>query len=396
MSHEAVTWAMDDAPMLLTAKGRPDTTARHVLQVLAEYAHADGTNAYPSLVKIQYRSGYDRTTVRRALRRLETGGLVVAVGTVRDCTNYTLRMDLKRPATDLDDLKAEIQREREAAAERQRRSRARRVTQSAPVTVTDSESSCHASEVRDVTDSASERHGRSAPRTVIDPPSQPPVNPGDGRRPTTGSGGSGAGGSAARQDSEHVSGRDVSAVIRDLPKRLSGMFPEDRPIPAAIERAIRSELARGITARQITSKVRRRYLEWGIERDIESAEGEGVHSPVGALVRLIGPGNCTSPRCDDGTDLDTGEECRSCARDREERRPTAQTPIQGAFLAAVPSSTTPAPIRAATPAPAAPNRMVARDCTDRLCPNSYPAPADAPAGLCPACRENHAEKVSNA
>lgn len=390
MSHEAVTWAMDDAPMLVTPKGRPDTTARHVLQVLAEYAHPDGTDAYPALVRMQYRTGYDRATVRRALRRLEAGGLIVAVGTVRDCTNFTLCMDRRRPATDLDELKAEVQRERAAAAERQRRSRARRVTQSASVTVTDSASTCHASGVRDVTDSASERHGRSAPRTVMEPPSQPPVPRGDGRRPTTGSGGSGGGGSAARQESERVSNSDVGAVIRDLPKRLSSFFPEDRPIPAAIESAIHQELARGLTARQIVSRVRCRYLEWGIERDIESAEGEGVHSPVGALVRLIGPGNCTSPRCDDGTDLDTGEDCRSCERDREDRRPAVQEPVQGAFLTEVPAGSPPVPVPAPRPQEA---RLELRNCDG--CDRAFrTVPAPAPAGRCRDCRKREAREAA--
>lgn len=391
MSHQAVFWAMEEAPMLVTPKGRPDTTARHVLTVLAEYAHADGTEAYPSKLKIQYRTGYDSTTVRKALRRLEAGELIVPVGTLDDGrTKYALRMDRKRPASDLEELKAEARREREADAERQRRSRARRVTQSAPVTDQAPGSDRHGLKERDVTDSAPGRHGRSAPRTISDPSPQPPVVSGDGRQATTGSGGARAGGSAARQDSEQVSSRDVGAVIRDLPKRLSGMFPEDRPIPADVEGAIRKELARGLTARQIVSRVRRRYLEWGIERDIESAEGEGVHKPVGALVRLIGPGKCTSVRCDDGTDLDTGEECRTCEREREDRRPAPQEPVQGAFLAAVPSQPAPAPLRAPR------GRMVARDCADRLCPNSFPAPADAPAGLCPECREGQTEKASNA
>lgn len=221
------------------------------------------------------------------------------------------------------------------------------------------------------------------------PGNNPKNSGGDGRRPTTGSGGSGAGGSAARRESEQVSSRDVGAVIRDLPKRLSSLFPEDRPIPAAIEGAVRAELARGLTPRQIVSRVRRRYLEWGIERDIESAEGEGIHKPVGALVRLIGPGKCTSPRCDDGTDLDTGEECRTCERDREDRRPAPQEPVQGAFLAAVPSRPAPAPV------PAPRGRMVPHDCVNRVCPNSYPAPAGTPAGLCPECRADETEKASN-
>lgn len=235
-----------------------------------------------------------------------------------------------------------------------------------------------------------EGKGDAPPTSQGIPGNNPRNSVGDGRQASTGSGGSRAGGSAARQDSERVSGRDVGAVLRDLPKRLQELFPEDRPVPAAVEGAIRQELARGLTARQIVSRVRRRYLEWGIERDIESAEGEGVRTAVGALLRLIGPGKCASPRCDDGTDLDTGEECRTCEREREDRRPAPQEPVQGAFLAAVPSQPAPAPLRAPR------GRMVARDCADRLCPNSFPAPADAPAGLCPECREGQTEKASNA
>lgn len=233
--------------------------------------------------------------------------------------------------------------------------------------------------------------GDAPPTSQGFPSNYPKSSGGDGRQATTGSGGSGAGGSAARQNEhDRVSARDVGAVLRDIPKRLSALFPDDRPIPAAIEDAIRAELARGLTARQIVSRVRRRYLEWGIERDIESAEGEGVRSPVGALVALIGPGECASPRCDDGTDLDTGEECRSCERDREDRRPAVQEPVQGAFLAAVPSGPSPAPV------PAPRGRLVPHDCVNRVCPNSYPAPAGAPAGLCPQCREDETEKASNA
>ena len=76
MSTEAVTWAMDHAPMLRTEKGKPDTTARHVLQALAEHASPTGTDAHPSVLRIQYRTGFDRVTVQRALRRLEKGGLI--------------------------------------------------------------------------------------------------------------------------------------------------------------------------------------------------------------------------------------------------------------------------------------------------------------------------------
>lgn len=141
MSHEAVTWAMDDAPMLLTDKGKPDTTARHVLQVLAEHANKQGANARPSLMRIQYRSGYDRRTVQRALRRLEDARLIQPTGVVNGCTVYRLALATKRPAGDWAALEKEENRQREVDAERQRRYRSRgRVTDANAVTVTDAES----------------------------------------------------------------------------------------------------------------------------------------------------------------------------------------------------------------------------------------------------------------
>ncbi|MEU1309454.1 helix-turn-helix domain-containing protein [Streptomyces cinnamoneus] len=185
MSTEAVKWAMDDAPMLRTEKGKPDTTARHVLQALAEHAHKDGSNAHPSLLRIQYRTGYDRRTVQRAERRLEDAGLISADGSVRGCTRWRLHLEKRRPASDWAALEAEEEAERTAAAERKRKSRAKRVTHSNDVTVTHSDSVTepdvthpeydrHAFEVRDVTHSASGRHALNATRTIKEPSVEPP------------------------------------------------------------------------------------------------------------------------------------------------------------------------------------------------------------------------------
>jgi DNA-binding Lrp family transcriptional regulator len=177
---------MDDAPMLRTDKGRPDSTARHVLQVLAEHARPDGSNSHPSVLRIQYRTGYDERTVQRALRRLEAGGLIRQQGTVQGRKKWRLQMHLQRPEFDWAELEAEAEEAKKQAAERQRRARQKRVTQSEAVTVTHgesvtvthsddvtegsvthSESVSHALPVRDVTHSASERHALSAPLTVI-------------------------------------------------------------------------------------------------------------------------------------------------------------------------------------------------------------------------------------
>jgi DNA-binding transcriptional ArsR family regulator len=174
---------MDDAPMLLTDKGKPDTTARHILQALAEHAHRNGTGAHPSILRLQYRTGYDRRTVQRALRRLEDGDLIKAAGSVQGRTQWRLSIEQVRPASDWAALEAEEEAERSAATERQRRSRARRVTHSNDVTVTHADAVTeanvthandvsHALKQRDVTHSASARHALNAALTT----NQPPLN----------------------------------------------------------------------------------------------------------------------------------------------------------------------------------------------------------------------------
>lgn len=152
---------MDDAPMLRTDKGKPDTTARHVLQALAEHARPDGTNSHPSVLRVQYRTGYDRTTVQRALRRLEKGGLIARDGVTEGRTRWKLAVGLRRPETDWADLEREEDEFRSAAAERKRRSRSKGVTHAESVTVTDGNDvtvTDAAPVTADVTDSTPSRH----------------------------------------------------------------------------------------------------------------------------------------------------------------------------------------------------------------------------------------------
>ncbi len=125
--------------MLLTEKGKPDTTSRHVLQALAEHAHRDGGGARPSVLRLQYRTGYDRRTVQRALRRLEDGKLITAEGVVYGCTQWRLSLHLVRPESDWTLLEQEEENLREAAAERKRKSRAKGATGVTSVTVTHSD-----------------------------------------------------------------------------------------------------------------------------------------------------------------------------------------------------------------------------------------------------------------
>lgn len=97
MSFQAVRWALDDAPMLTTEKGKPDTTARLVLVALADRADDDGTNTFPSPLRIHWTTGLDERTIRRALARLEKAGLIVSDGTARSgATKWRVALDRKR------------------------------------------------------------------------------------------------------------------------------------------------------------------------------------------------------------------------------------------------------------------------------------------------------------
>ncbi len=333
MSWQAVQWAMRDAPMLLTEKGKPDTTARHVLAALAEHAHPDGSEARPAIVTLQHRTGYDRRTIQRALRRLEDAGQIRAEGTKYDCTNYRLAMHLKRPASDMKELKADEMRRKEASAERQRRSRARRVTHANDVTVTDAEcvtgpditdadDVCHVVEVRDVTHSASARHARNAALTNREPPAYPPENqPTDGRRPPTGSSGSRFGGFAAPADEfEQVPAADIRAVIAGLPEPVRAALAKTfRHTPLHLTNTVRAELLRGIPLERLIERAGDRWHA----RGYVDAHREGkISRPIGVADALL-RNDCTSPRCDDGIDIDTRQPCRTCERAREDYRKPA-------------------------------------------------------------------------
>jgi DNA-binding IclR family transcriptional regulator len=170
---------MDDAPMPRTEKGKPDTTGRHVLQALAEHASPTGTDAHPSVLRIQYRTGYDRATVQRALRRLEKAGLIAKDGTRETRTRYKLAMELRRPATDWSNLEREEDEFRAAAAERKRRSRSKGVTHAESVTVTDAEGvtvthaesvtdECHALKVRSSRTERSPNHQQPSDKQLLE------------------------------------------------------------------------------------------------------------------------------------------------------------------------------------------------------------------------------------
>ncbi|MFJ9461060.1 helix-turn-helix domain-containing protein [Kitasatospora sp. NPDC101447] len=339
MSHEAVTWAQEHAPMLLTEKGKPATTARHVLGVLAEFARRDGTNAHPSLARLQYRTGFNRRTIQRSLDLLEDGTLIEQTGTTDGGVPiWKLAMHLRRPASDWEEILADLDRERAAMAGRQKRSRARRVTDAECVTdadVTDSASGCHALEQRDVTDAECVNHVRKTAVTVIEPSVDPSKNKEDVvdvRRTTDGGSARAAddSGSAATEptsplaaDSGDTTGRkpspfpaEVRRLIRNtealLPAALLAVLWEKFPyrhLPNE-NRKVTALALESRTPAQLGERAAWRWVHHGYERDFHDGL---LRSPLGVVEELLRPTpNCPDRACEDGVLIDTGEACRSC------------------------------------------------------------------------------------
>ncbi|MBB0230626.1 hypothetical protein FOE67_14150, partial [Streptomyces calidiresistens] len=165
---------------------------------------------------------------------------------------------------------------------------------------------------------------------------------GDGRQATTGSGVRGEGGFAAPDKPTPTSttktnptaeqAAAIGAIIGLLPPALRDRLPAR--VPAALVDAIREELERGLNAAQLVERTDARWNAWGLALDADTdGGGRGLHSPVGAAIRLFHPGYCPDPRCIDGVLPDTGASCRTCeeraadrAADRAAERAAAKTP----------------------------------------------------------------------
>jgi len=120
VSVEAVKWAMYEAPHLVMVKsGKPDTTARAVLGVLAEHADEYGGNAFCGPPRIRFATGYDERTIRRALERLEDGGLIAKDGVTHLGANrWKLALSVHRPDSDWTEIVAEGEAAKRAEAAR--------------------------------------------------------------------------------------------------------------------------------------------------------------------------------------------------------------------------------------------------------------------------------------
>ena len=78
MSVEAISWALNLAPVLADRGGQPSTACKFVLVGLANHAGPDGTGAFPSVATLVRYTGLSERTVRTCLDRLEAEGIDLA------------------------------------------------------------------------------------------------------------------------------------------------------------------------------------------------------------------------------------------------------------------------------------------------------------------------------
>ena len=78
MSVEAISWALNLAPVSADPNGQPSSPCKFVLVGLANHAGPDGTGAFPSVATLVRYTGLSERTVRACLSRLEAGGMIRA------------------------------------------------------------------------------------------------------------------------------------------------------------------------------------------------------------------------------------------------------------------------------------------------------------------------------
>jgi hypothetical protein len=76
VSVEAISWALNLAPVPADRGGQPSSPCKFVLAGLANHAGPDGTGAFPSVATLVRYTGLSERTVRTCLDRLEADGII--------------------------------------------------------------------------------------------------------------------------------------------------------------------------------------------------------------------------------------------------------------------------------------------------------------------------------
>jgi pyocin large subunit-like protein len=76
VSVEAISWALNLAPVPADSGGQPSSACKFVLVGLANHAGPDGVGAFPSVATLVRYTGLSERTVRTCLDRLEAAGII--------------------------------------------------------------------------------------------------------------------------------------------------------------------------------------------------------------------------------------------------------------------------------------------------------------------------------
>jgi hypothetical protein len=147
----------------------------------------------------------------------------------------------------------------------------------------------------------------------------------DGRRPTTGSRGSRAGGSAASGKTNPPSHtreqrHQVDAFLQALPKQLADLVPTNPPnnLKAAVLDALAAGRPEARTPQQLVEY--RLLPKWDGHYASRDSAGP-LERPVGVLIAMLRrDAECGDARCDERTNVDSGQACRSCEMRAVDRR----------------------------------------------------------------------------
>jgi DNA-binding transcriptional regulator PaaX len=82
VSVEAISWALNLAPVPADRGGQPSSACKFVLVGLANHAGPDGTGAFPSLARLVRYTGLSERTVRTCLDRLAAEGIISPCGRI--------------------------------------------------------------------------------------------------------------------------------------------------------------------------------------------------------------------------------------------------------------------------------------------------------------------------
>ncbi|MFD7995482.1 helix-turn-helix domain-containing protein [Streptomyces mexicanus] len=167
---------------------------------------------------------------------------------------------------------------------------------------------------------------QSDSQSLTDPPREPVEIRKDGRSPSTSgsrrerSSGSAASGKTKPPSLTREQRRQVDVLFQALPKELADLVPANPPVN--LKTAALEALAAGRPEeRTVQQLVEFRMLpKWNKHYASQDAAGP-IRKPVGVLLALLErDAECGDARCDERTNVDTGQSCISCGERAVDKR----------------------------------------------------------------------------